>query len=77
MPHPIILAPRSGTITTTKTAGPRVGGGRGTEASTRMMSMSGAADSGPAGQSVILAKSVWERFIGVKKVCDKIWQKLQ
>ena len=29
------------------------------------------------GQGVISAKSVWELFIGVKKVCDKIWQKLQ
>jgi len=28
-------------------------------------------------QGVILAKSVWELFIKVKKVCDKIWQKLQ
>ena len=28
-------------------------------------------------QGVISAKSVWELFIGVKKVCDKIWQKLQ
>ena len=27
-------------------------------------------------QGVISAKSVWERFIGVKKVCDKIWPKL-
>ena len=28
-------------------------------------------------QGVISAKSVWELFIGVKKVCDKICQKLQ
>ena len=28
-------------------------------------------------QGVISAKSVWELFIGVKKVCDKIWQKFQ
>ena len=28
-------------------------------------------------QNVISAKSVWELFIGVKKVCDKICQKLQ
>ena len=27
-------------------------------------------------QGVISAKSVWEQFIGVKKVCDKIWQNL-
>ena len=29
------------------------------------------------GKGVISAKSVWELFIGVKKVCDKMWQKLQ
>ena len=28
-------------------------------------------------QGVISAKSVWERFIRVKKVCDKIWPKLK
>ena len=28
-------------------------------------------------QGVFSEKSVWELFIGVKKVCDKIWQKLQ
>ena len=28
-------------------------------------------------QGVISGKSVWELFIGPKKVCDKIWQKLQ
>ena len=35
-----------------------------------------AAGQGDNEQGVISAKSVWERFIGVKKVCDKIWQKL-